>query len=79
MGTITKKQILMGLGILLALAAGFATGVIMANNSRITYLDRFTPDMVSKCEQDGTANCHVEYIYDGLFITEPMVKGEIHE
>lgn len=76
MRTITKKQILTGLVVLLALGSGFATGVIMANNSRIAYLDRFAPDMVSECEQDGTTSCHVEYIYDGLFITEPIVKGE---
>lgn len=50
--------------------------VLVANKTMVDSLADLANDSVARCEEDGMANCHTEYIYNGVFITSLEVIGE---
>lgn len=63
------------LAIVTAMLAVIGT-VLVANKTMADSLADLANDSVAKCVGDGMANCHTEYIYNGVFITSLEVIGE---
>ena len=60
----------------LGLVVGVLVAIMISNNARQRVLAEYARDTIETCEEDGAIDCHSEWVYDGLVLTDFYVSGQ---